>query len=336
VNELRVQFRHLEGTNLAHAEDHRAVLTTSDNNGDLFPFSRLGADVWVVADELVAGGDWQHQVRRSETVNAALVARKVTDILLLKLNSVPDYLDLSPTSDRGLYVRAAYLSWANLVRTAACDALDVETDEIAVSFVALPGRSNPEAAIFLSDQLVNGAGYCTYVAGPTRLAKTLVEPLVLRGSRLHDRLTIGEHESCDGACYECLMDYANSAVHAVLDWRLGIDLARLSSDGESAIDLKQSYWRDVALRAAKSLARSIGNSEVKRVGSLLSVVERNTVRALITHPLWTARHPAIVEAAQLCDRTPEDLRTCTVFDALRRPGWFISRSWENVTQTTSS
>ena len=38
------------------------------------------------------------------------------------------------------------------------------------------------------------------------------------------------HESkCDASCYDCLRDYGNAAVHGLLDWRAGLELAEILS-----------------------------------------------------------------------------------------------------------
>ncbi len=244
----------------------------------------------------------------------------------MKFLRVPEYLDLAPTGTGGLYVRAAFLSWANLVRRAACDALDVESDELTASFVALPRRPQAEAAIFLSDRLANGAGYCTEIAKENRLRATVIDPLIKEGSGFYERLVEAEHaRNCDGSCYDCLRDYQNSGIHAVLDWRLGLDLARLSNDPEAAIDLRQPYWEQVTRRAAASLVASFGECEVVAVDGLLSIQRQGGIEAVITHPLWSLAHPAIKQVSKTLGFTPAQLPTCRVFDAIRRPGWRVSQ-----------
>ena len=130
--------------------------------------------------------------------------------------------------------------------------------------------------------------------------------------------------SCDSSCYDCLRDYDNADLHGLLDWRLGLDLAALSAGG-AAIDLDQPHWIGLAERAATNLARGLADASATQFGRFHAVFRGDRLMAILTHPLWSPNHPALEQLARECCLSPLDLPCCTVFDALRRPGWFLAQ-----------
>ncbi len=46
---------------------------------------------------------------------------------------------------------------------------------------------------------------------------------------------------------------------------------------------------------------------------------------VLTHPLWSPQHPLLTRLARVLGNDPNALQRCTVFDALRRPGWYLSQ-----------
>jgi hypothetical protein len=94
----------------------------------------------------------------------------------------------------------------------------------------------------------NGAGYSSYFGTPIESESLLrfvagqtsavfYGPLVAQaqGHPAHARI-------CRTSCLDCLRDFSNLAYHNILDWRLGLDLARLALDPNAAIDFSVSYW----------------------------------------------------------------------------------------------
>ena len=90
-------------------------------------------------------------------------------------------------------------------------------------------------------------------------------------------------------CYDCLRDYSNADLHAVLDWRLAMDLCELAADVGADISLDNGRWADLVDRAKKTLGEVVP-------GQIF----------LMAHPLHRGIEPG-----------PD---SCNVFDAIRRPG----------------
>ena len=112
--------------------------------------------------------------------------------------------------------------------------------------------------IFISDSLENGAGYSSYFGTPVeaesllrfvvgQTSNTFYGPLVAQldpqGNPSHGAL-------CRTSCPDCLRDFSNLAYHNILDWRLGLDLARLALDPSAPIDFSVSYWQGLDAAAA--------------------------------------------------------------------------------------
>ena len=251
-------FQTLPQTNLAyHHHDNGEVLSLNSNDGALFPFQKLQREpIWVVQKRLQ--GPWKHAVSTEPTQDVGLAASKHTDLLLLRLAYGHPALDLDPAGDNRLYARAAYYSWGYLLRKAACDYLDVEPAELAVNIRPVTTHDGAVCEVLLFDSLENGAGYCHYLS--QRLQEALLEPLLPTGW-LHNRLSDTFHaqgrdaQGCDSACYDCLRDYNNAELHAILDWRLGLDLALLALKAEANIDLNTPHWQLLAEKVVHLLIK---------------------------------------------------------------------------------
>src|SRR5262249_24020924 len=256
-------------------------------------FQKLrNSPVWVESQALKA--DWVGQVSQDAAVEVALAARKFTDLLLLRLKHVPRELDLRPNGPQACYARAAYLSWGHLLRRVACDLLDVEPNELDVNIRPMRSENGGFYEVFLMDTLENGAGYCSYLANAHHVNAALVAALVPHGK--HYQRLLRHADGCDSACYDCLRDYGNADMHALLDWRLALDLAHLASGvslDTAAITLDTPHWAGVAEAAAKSLAGGIRDGSVKRLETVWAVQSGHRVAAGITHPLWSVIHSLI-------------------------------------------
>ena len=295
----------LGGTNLAFALDERQVLRVNDNGGRLFDFRRGFGSTWIVAEELRAGGDWFGRIKDSgvEPVSVALASRRKTDILRLRPATIPPGLLLGPPApddltpaESSLYAKAAFYSWGHLLRLAACDLLDVEPRELDVGVRPFRTRGGePCYEVVLMDTLENGSGYCRHLAEEKPL-RDLLNAVTDLDEGWASKLTGDEHaSSCDGSCHDCLRDYSNADLHAVLDWRLALDLAALSAGVDAEISAESPRWRDLARRGSE----------------ILSQIEPGR-GFLMEHPLCQ-----VEEAGQ---------GRCNIFDAIRRPGFVATRS----------
>lgn len=320
-------FQHLSQTNLDYQHADGEVLSLNSNDGALFQFQQLKREpIWVVHDRLQ--GPWKHAVAAEPVHNVGFAASKHTDLLLLRLQHGHPDLDLEPAGDNRLYVRAAYYSWGYLLRKAACDDLDVEPAELAVNIRPVTTDDGAVCEVLLFDSLENGAGYCQHLS--QRLYDILLKPLLPSGwlhKRLHDAFHMQgrDAQGCDSACYDCLRDYNNAELHAILDWRLGLDLALLAADAGARVDLNALHWRLLAEKVARSLARVFGAAEAVQLEGHWVIRTRRRLCAVLTHPLWTPSHPDLIALAKRLGVERTALPCCTLFDALRRPGWYLSQ-----------
>ena len=234
--------RILTGTNLAYALEERQILRVNDNGERLFAFRRGRGTPWVVCDELRDGWNWKTKAGSAEAESSpgvALASRRKTDILRLRPALISESVRLGPPlpsdsqpATSSLYARAAFYSWGHLLSLAACDLLDVEPRELDVAVRAVRSEGDETAyEVVLMDTLENGrAGYCRHLSEPDSL-RTLLNRVARHDSGWVEKVAGTEHSArCDGSCYECLRDYSNADLHAVLDWRLALDLSELAAD----------------------------------------------------------------------------------------------------------
>src|SRR5581483_3144555 len=145
--------------------------------------------------------------------------------------------------------RAGWWSLAFLAREAAWRHLETAPDELEAGFRPMQGPRGLIAEMYLTDALLNGAGYANYFLRDEAHLKELLDEMAATEERLEGHQAPGTTAVCDSSCYACLRDYSNSRLHPLLDWRLAIDLSRL---------LRGAGW-DPCLRDnfATSVAESI-------------------------------------------------------------------------------
>jgi len=308
--------KYLKNKNIEYAVfDEKPITVLNDNNGNLFNFEKLyGKDIWVVKDELCK--DWKNSLDNNcEPFEVALSATKTTELLLIRISEISEKLHLNPDN---IYARAAYLSWGNLLCKTASDFLDIESTELNMNIRYVISNSSSKCEIFLADNLENGAGYCRHLH--SNINEALMLPLEENGT-FYQQLVNDKHSiNCDSSCYDCLRDYNNSGVHAILDWRLALDMARLASNKKADISLEQSYWKNITEKAALNLAEILKGK--KKMENGLWIINGKNRKKVIIHPLWSVEnHPTL--------RKMQEYDKITVFDILRRPGWCIANMLHN-------
>lgn len=288
------------------------VLVFNDNRGAGFDFVRTKED-GLLSLSLIRDVERgralklprESDVDRNSLATLTLGSWSVTDTLIVEISQVPERFDLSPVELEG---RAAWLSFAFLLRSAASRMMDVEPEELRVGVFPNPYASVPRGAAFLADSLDNGAGYSTH------LGENFAELLVHTGKLAEE---FADHENmCDSSCYKCLRDHSNTPYHPLLDWRLAVDLLQLGR-GEP-VDLKPA--RDLGRTLASSFSRDF-RWEVKDVGGLPGVAEEGPDGAAfgIRHPLENVVSP----------HGAEEIRTVTTYELVRRPGAIWSKFVQN-------
>jgi DEAD/DEAH box helicase domain-containing protein len=185
------------------------------------------------------------------------------------------------------YHKAAFLSWAFLIRKSICDELDIETNEFDIGYRISPNGGQPE--IYIVEKADNGAGYCNYLNGKENIdisEKVFIKSL-LPGGRVFEEILLKEqHEkSCGSSCYDCLRDYYNQQHHSLLNWRVALDLASLASDSNFGINFKQVYWiKYITEILLPTLANKLDGEGIWEGENIY--IKTTTCTYLICHPFW--------------------------------------------------
>ena len=267
------------------------VHLVNDNNGDFYTLGKRHEQEYrgiYISKDAYPESDRTFQLFHEEKY--AFVASKSTGVLTLSVDQFSDNLNLSPLKSRNRYshtIRSAFISWGYLVRKAVASYLDIDSSELSVGFYITP--QTKQAEVFFVERLENGAGYCNYLSGrkyPDVPQKAIINPL-LPGGDIYEHLVSEEHASeCATSCYDCIRDYSNQSVHALLDWRLGLDLARLASDKDAVIDFTSVYWKEHLETTIQSMLRSRGY-QVDAVEGTLHAVNSDGNDIVLVHPFWS-------------------------------------------------
>lgn len=327
-------FHQVAGTNLERYADDAHVISLNDNNGALFEFRELSNRPIRVVDAALKNPaeEWRNAGIGGE-LSVALAAKTKTDVLLLRFSHHPAAYSLSPFGVSPVYARAAYHSFGELLRMAACDYLDVEHSELRVNVRPMNVHGSPRLELFLLDALENGAGYCRHLAEERVVRSEILPRLVDPANQFRQALEEHGH-FCDGSCIDCIRHYDNAELHGLLDWRLGLDLAHLFADPAADVGFDCSYWAEAARSAAGRLARVLGDAEVDALHGLQVVRSGSDLRAVIVHPLWADRHPALEELRRYLN--VDKLPMATPFDVLRRTGWVVAEIGRKRVSWTAS
>jgi DEAD/DEAH box helicase domain-containing protein len=300
------------------------VFVINDNGGEGFDFRKLdGHDMWVTPEALNQI-NWAN-ARLDAAAPAdrrALASVKRTDLLVLGIRVWPQGILSSPVD---LNARAALYSLGFLLRRAAADLLDVDERELKVGLrVVRDNLGNVTGQVFVSDDLENGAGYSTFLGRPGESERLLQYMVGIGNPAFYEPIVADRHVStCQTSCPDCLRDFSNLAFHNILDWRLGLDLARLALDAAAAIDLDVAYWQPLATQTSQNYFAAQRGWNFQAYGGLPGG-RRGVVAEIISHPLWSRNPPALhaglarAEAeARAAGATRVSFRS--LFEILRRP-----------------
>src|SRR5207247_7688610 len=127
------------------------------------------------------------------------------------------------------------------------DLLDVDERELKVGLrVVREATGQVTGQVFISDSLENGAGYSSRLGQPAQMEQLLQYVTGVSNPTFHAPLV---SHTCQTSCPDCVRDFSNLAFHNILDWRLGLDLARLALDPTAPIDFNVAYWQTLAVTA---------------------------------------------------------------------------------------
>jgi len=263
------------------------VVAVNDNNRKLFDLSRL-SDGSVIAQNRdlyrKALPDWMRTGGQA-LEPAAIGEVRRTDVLLLGLDALqlPDgavaTLPWSCPAGKG-----ALLSFAELLRNAAKEYLDIEQSELEVGLQPTRTGTTVSARVFLADALDNGAGYAVELGDPVIFEKLLNSIRETTGQRLRDE---PHGIACTSSCPGCLRNYENRFNHWALDWRLGLDVVDLVL-GRS---LDPANWAGRTTALMQSFTDGYGRHvqvEQAVVNGLPTLIapDGRGAAVVIGHPLW--------------------------------------------------
>ena len=311
--------------------DQETVYVINDNDGRLFEFEKLAqGETWITRGALQSVGVNNPPIDRGAgTDRRALASVKTTDVMVLGIVDWPAGVRTSPADDDGLGVRAALYSFGFLARRAAADRLDVHERELKVGLRVLSDAAGSIIGqVFVSDSLENGAGYASLLGEPAQ-TEALLQYMVGQGnSTFYGFLVSQQHagpgpNACTTSCPDCLRDFSNLPYHSILDWRLGLDLARLALDPTAPIDFSVCYWQGLDTAAATPYFAAMPGWQHVTFGGL-QAGRRGNQAEIITHPLWDCDPnnfgPQLAAAhAQAAAAGCQQVRFKSVFEVLRRP-----------------
>jgi hypothetical protein len=178
--------------------------------------------------------------------------------------------------------------------------------------------------VFISDSLENGAGDSSRLGRPAEMER-LLQFILDPSDAFFPALIAQGHQLCQTSCPDCLRDFSNLAFHNILDWRLGLDLARLALDPNAPIDFNVPYWQTLAANATQAyFGAQPGWQSTSFAG--VPAGRRGPVAEFIAHTLWNRSvgnlSPALAAAfAQAQAVGAQETTFKSLFDVLRRPYW---------------
>jgi DEAD/DEAH box helicase domain-containing protein len=230
-------------------------------------------------------------------------------------------------------VRASALSATFIAANRAALELDIDPEEFDVldPRVARLGGGGLVPVLQIADHLVNGAGFVrALVANEHQLLRTIITSSVVdQGKYPLDKTLEGDHEqTCEQACYRCLLRFRNQPYHGLLDWRLGLSyLAALrSSDFSCGLDggfdeyrfLKT--WPEIVDRDIARVKREFPSVEDRTVGELRALrFDKRKPWAIIAHPLWNVDSPSGRLLGAVDALSTEAFQIVDSFNLARRP-----------------
>lgn len=263
------------------------VHQVNDNDGNLFTLGRRTESSEWVCRNTISDDKERNELKLLFEKSYAFVSSKTTGVMALSLESINENVCLKPIeNDNAHAVKAAFLSWGYLVRRSIASFLDIDAQELSVGFNIDAITCNPE--VFFVEKLDNGAGYCNYLTSGNIVDDAIIVPLIENGQE-YKKLTTQDHLKCTSSCYDCIRDYSNQNIHNIIDWRLGLDIARLSNDVNAHIGFDVEYWREYIDVVIVNRLKRQGFIVNKKEDNIIIFSDDHDV-FLLTHPLWSKKY----------------------------------------------
>lgn len=256
----------------------------NDNCGKFFKIGKLIGTKRMCVREAFTNSR-QKSIPLVDEKDYALIASKTTGVLTASIITYNKDINLSVLVDDFNYnaIAAAFISWGYLLKKSICDYLDIESNELEIGNRIIKVKEQQVREVYIVERLENGAGYCNYISGqiyPDIPQAALIDPLI-KGGGIYKTLQ-GKHiNSCTSSCYDCIRDYYNQEFHGILNWRLGLDLAKLSYDSNIFVNFESEYWFDYYIGIVNGFDIKI------EIDTCVFLVMKEDNYILITHPFWS-------------------------------------------------
>jgi DEAD/DEAH box helicase domain-containing protein len=263
------------------------VVAVNDNNRRLFDLSRQSDGSVIAQNRDLYRRPLPEFMRNGGQVldPAAIGEVRRTDVLLLGLDNLALSDGVIATLPWACPAgKGALLSFAELLRNAAKEYLDIDQSELEAGLQPTRSGTTVSARVFLADALDNGAGYALELGETTTFQNLLASIREETGRRLREE---PHGRACTSSCPGCLRNYENRFNHWALDWRLGLDVVDLALGRE--LDLSHWSYRTTALMKSFTEGygryRRVGQHVVNGLPALVAPEGRGAA-VVIGHPLW--------------------------------------------------
>jgi DEAD/DEAH box helicase domain-containing protein len=260
------------------------VVNINDNNHQLFDLARLSDNTVVARNENLYESALPAFMRDAAPIGEAAIGEvRRTDVLLIELDKVALEGGVVSTGPGAPWGESALMTFAEMLRRAAKDTLDIDESELQVGLQPWSRHGVLSRRVFVADALDNGAGYALELGTSTRLVDLLTSLREEMGARLE----MPDHrEACSTSCPSCLRSYENRFDHWALNWRLGLDVVDLAL-GRS-LDLDR--WHRTLQERLGSFSEAFGKfgtTSVETSAGLAVLRGARDARVVLGHPLWS-------------------------------------------------
>ena len=351
-----------QGLNVKRICENGRLYTLNDNKGELF--NGLDVNNEGIRGQNAQGGFYYPQdsdvSRWSSDPNGvasfALVAPKVTDALVFRIDKIPQGIEASPIRPvpqgpggaQALTrpgVKSSLVSAAFLIRSAAADRLDIDPEEFDLCHIRLAevevdptGRKKYSGEFILADHLINGSGFTQ------RLHQEFGDILRLiiasangqKTDSIIDKIFTSTHMAeCQSSCYSCLQNFRNMRYHPLLDWRLGLSMVRMFVDSSFVAGLDGNWnmrgiddWNNITQRNIGEFIQNYATmAPFQQFGALGFRWDDRIV--IVRHPLWDTVDPQGIFAELITDASIQvgenKVRSVDSFDIFKRPAWVFRK-----------
>ncbi len=292
IENSKIELNKLNNSNICFGNNANpkfgTIQTFNTNNGSLYQVQETDKKKWI---DINVVNKQNYSFKNNLIKNIALVSTYVTGVLKLGISTVNKDLCLNNIQGESKkdIIHSALISWGNLIRKSVSLYLDIEMNELSVGYCFSSDNNEIIPTIYIIENLENGSGYTNYLgSNPNVLKQCIINDLSIESPIYNQLINEGHEKICDSACYDCLCDFKNQKEHRFLDWRLGLDMVKISKDPTFCPSLINcEYWENIINRSCETFEniKPGENSSVFINGNW--ILSNNTRQKVIVHPLWS-------------------------------------------------